>query len=132
MKAHEGSFHYRRYARARVTGKTVDAFRCLHRPLFSMQGRDFERHADERLAGPIRRWRQAQCVACPAGSSNPAILHREFVRWSSYRCTLDEFTAALECLGFALDCDGMVSGLILQEDFKALRQYERQRCGGRA
>lgn len=82
----------------------------------------------ERLSGNVRRWRQAQCVACSVGSSNPVILRREFVRWSGYRCTLDEFVSALAKLGFELDGDGMAAGLILRDDFAAVLQYERQRC----
>jgi hypothetical protein len=82
----------------------------------------------ERLAGNVMRWRREHCVACASGSSNPAILHREFFRWSGYRCTLEEFVAALGRLGFELDGDRMMTGLILQEDFAAAIHYERQRA----
>ena len=73
----------------------------------------------ERLAGNVMRWRRAQCVACVLGSSNPAILYREFGRWSGVRCTQEEFLAALSRLGFELDGDRMLAGLILREDFAA-------------
>jgi len=77
-----------------------------------------------RLASNLRCWRRAQGVACPIGSSNPAILHREFGRWSGYRCAREEFIAAIAKLGFPLDANGMITGLVLLEDFAAACEYE--------
>jgi hypothetical protein len=78
-----------------------------------------------RLASNLRCWRRAQGVACPIGSSNPAILHRDFGRWSGYRCARDEFIAAIAKLGFPLDANGMITGLVLLEDFAAALSWMR-------
>ena len=80
-----------------------------------------------RLASNLRCWRRAQGVACPIGSSSPAILYREFGRWSGYSCSQEEFIAELAKLGFPLAADGMIAGLILLEDFAAARAYEKER-----
>jgi hypothetical protein len=94
-------------------------------PAVREQRHEVAKVLQERLAGNVKRWRRAQCVACDLGSSNPAILHREFTRWAGCSCTMDEFTAALGRLGFELDSDGMIEGLILIEDFAAAVEYER-------
>ncbi|HTT23629.1 MAG TPA: hypothetical protein VMG82_32170 [Candidatus Sulfotelmatobacter sp.] len=96
-------------------------------PELERQGHEVARILGERLVGNVVRWRRAQCVACSLGSSNPVILRREFFRWSGYRCTLDEFITALANLGFGLDGDGMIAGLILRDDFAAAIQWERRR-----
>ncbi len=81
-----------------------------------------------RLASNLRCWRRAHGVACPVGSSNLAILHREFGRWSGYRSAQEEFIAELTKLGFPLAADGMITGLILREDFAAACAYEKELC----
>jgi hypothetical protein len=97
-------------------------------PELERQRHEVAKVLQERITGNVMRWRRAQCVACNLGSSNPAILYREFSLWSGYRCTTDEFVAALGRLGFELDGDGMVAGLILQEDFTAAVRYEHRRA----
>ena len=95
-------------------------------PELERQRHEVAKVLQERLAGNVMRWRRVQCVACSAGSSNPAILYREFAGWTGARCTLEEFIVALGRMGFALDADGMVAGLILREDFAAAIRYEHQ------
>jgi hypothetical protein len=80
------------------------------------------------VTASVRRWIRAQCVAITLGSGNPAILHREYDHWSVLRCTFGEFLAALADLGFGLDSDGMIAGLILREDFAVALEYERERA----
>lgn len=84
------------------------------------------------LSESVKTWRVAKCVASSRCSSNPAILFREFLRWSAARCTCDAFVAELDSLGFRLDADGMVAGLILREDFQAACEYERRQLAADA
>jgi hypothetical protein len=80
------------------------------------------------LTVKVAQWRRERCVACAIGSSCPKFLLREFENWSGLRCAMDQLITVLGKLGFCLDRDRMIGGLIVIEDFKAGRQYERQRC----
>ena len=69
--------------------------------------------------------RGVECVGYDVCASNPAILHRDFVRWSGVYSTTEGFVAPLGRLEFGLDGNGMPGGMILRGDFVAARWHER-------
>src|SRR5882672_4908059 len=58
------------------------------------------------LAVKVEHWITRECVATWRCSSNPRIMHREFVAWSGMRCSESSFLWELTQEGFALDGSG--------------------------
>ena len=75
----------------------------------------------------MKRWVTTNCVPSWRCSANPAILHREFSKWSYVPCSQLDFVAELGRLGFAPDADGMIAGLALGADFVAAVEIEHNR-----
>jgi hypothetical protein len=94
---------------------------------------ELQEHRDEilsslkNLAVKIEQWITGECVATGRCSSNPRIMHREFVGWSGMRCSEASFLSELARNGFALDGSGMIAGLALAADLLAAIEYERSR-----
>jgi hypothetical protein len=82
--------------------------------------------APDAWAEDFHIWALSQCVYHDRCFGGIRSLHRHFSNWAIARevdpCTLESFKWLLDNAGF-FSADGMVSGLILKEDFDALRGY---------
>ena len=71
---------------------------------------------------PFQTWLMADCVRHERSFGGIGCLHVHFAEWAithdAVPCTRDTFERLLSDAGFLL-CDGMVSGLILAEDWQA-------------
>jgi hypothetical protein len=72
----------------------------------------------------FRTWVKSACVRHARSFGGIGCLHVHFAEWAithdAVPCTRDTFEVLLSDAGF-LFCDGMVSGLILHEDYEAAR-----------
>ena len=73
---------------------------------------------------PFHAWALSECVFKDRCFGGIGCLHVHFAEWAithdAVPCTRDTFEVLLSDAGF-LFCDGMVSGLILHEDYDAAR-----------